>query len=356
MEPRQLLTILKQIDLFQSMTDEELEVFSKTITPIHIEKEITLFQEGEIGRDMYILVGGSLQIFKKNRCLTTIFPPDYIGEMSIIEDKPRSATVIAAAGSDLFQITSQQFETFFERPQTLISVIRTLSSRIRRDNELISAEFSKANILIHDMRNTISAFVMLDLLKKSCTDEKQLKYIGLMQKGRHYLAEMLEEALANAKRQHFSKEAKVNSITDLIEELAACDFSVHPDLTDKEIILDLADEVPMFSFRRTDIRRVISNLVINAGQASRSDDSIRISLTLGDKMVSVSVTDQGCGIPANIQNKIFLPNFSSKENGSGFGLASCKQIVEEQHCGILSFTSKAGQGSTFNFSLPLVHD
>ncbi|NOX26099.1 MAG: HAMP domain-containing histidine kinase [Deltaproteobacteria bacterium] len=351
MELQQRLAVLKKIDLFQSLTDEEIGLLCKKISRVHLEEETILFHEGDISRDMYILLAGSLQIFKKNRRLTTIRPPDYIGEMAIIEDKPRSATVIAAAGSDLFKITLQQFSAIAKRPDALVSIIKTLSQRIRRDNELIADEFTRANILIHDMRNTTTVFLMLDLLEKICSDDKQLKYLSLMQRGRRDLAKMLEEALANAKRLHFSKVVRENSLAGLLEELAACDFTVHPDLVDKKIVLELDDDVPPFPFQRTDIHRVITNLVINAAQASKANDTIRLTLTRRGRQAIVSVCDQGCGIPANIRNKIFLPLFSSKEEGSGFGLASCKQIVEEQHGGTLSFSSKAGQGSTFPFSL-----
>ncbi len=353
MDFEQRLIILKQIDLFQSLTDEELTFFAKAISPINLKDETVLFHEGDVSQDMYILVSGSLQIFKKNRRLTTIYPPDYVGEMSLIDDQPRSATVIAASGSMLFKITVEQFETFAERPKTLIAILKTLSRRIRQDNELISAEFSRANILIHDMRNTISAFLMLDLLEKTDIDDKQRKYLSILQKGRHDLAEMLEEALANAKRLDFDKKAGSYSLLNLIKELADGDFSVHPDISNKDIVLDLSENLPEFFFNRTDIRRVITNLVINAAQACRPKDSISISLSKKDDLAEVTVSDPGCGIQENIKNKIFLPNFSNKKGGSGFGLASCKQIIEEQHGGTLSFTSDLDNGSTFTFTLPI---
>jgi len=352
MEFQQRLAILKQIDLFQSLTDGELKRFAKAIIPVLSKDETVLFHEGDSGGEMYILVAGSLQIYKKNRRLTSIFPPDYVGEMSLIDDKPRSATVIAAPGSELFKITAQQFATFIESPLPMVSMVKTLSRRIRRDNELISAEFTKANVLIHDMRNTISAFLMLDLLEKSSTDEKQLKYLRLLQKGRRDLSEMLDEALANAKCLQFNKATKTNSLTELINELAVCDFTVHPDLTDKKIVLNVTD-IPPFLFNSTDIRRVISNLVINAAQASKPKSSIQICLTSQNSLAKISISDQGSGIPANIQNKIFLPHFSTKAGGSGFGLTSCKQIIEEQHGGRLSFTSTTGQGCTFSFTIPI---
>jgi len=348
------LDILKQIDLFQSLSETELECFAQDISDVQAEKELVLFSEGDIGQDMYIIAEGSLRIFKKNRRITTISPPDYVGEMSIIEDKPRSATVIAAAGSKMFKITSEQFERYFaERPKSLVSMIKTLSRRIRRDNELIAAEFTKANILIHDMRNTVSAFLLLDMLEKICQNEQQRKYINLMQKSRRDLAEMMEEALANAKRLHFHKKMCNNSLSALIEELAVSDFVLHPDLADKKIELDLCTDLPDFAFSRIDIRRVLANLTINAGQASETSDSILIKLSRTKNHAAVAITDQGSGIPADIQNKVFLPHFTTREQNSGFGLASCKEIIEEQHGGKLSYETKVGSGTTFTFILPI---
>ena len=95
-----------------------------------------------------------------------------------------------------------------------------------------------------------------------------------------------------------------------------------------------------------------TNLVINAGQASKPGDTINIHLLRTDEQAVVEVSDQGCGIDDEIKSKLFMPHFTTKLTGSGLGLASCKQIIEVKHGGTLSCHTNGGQGTTFKFTLP----
>lgn len=353
MKKQQKLRILKGVDLFRSFSDAELAKFAETMTEVQLEPEAILFEEGSKGREMYILLEGSLQIYKENRTITTILPVDYIGEMAIIEDKPRSATVIATTPSRLLQISPDQFDSFLARqPASLVAMMKTLSQRIRHDTELLAAEFEKANILIHDMRNTVSAFLLLELMQDEPLSEEMQKFIHLMRKSRFDLTEMMEEALANAKRLRHTKQLTTNSLPLLIAELTASEFTTHPDLRTKKLLTLIDQRVADFPFHRTDIRRVLTNLVINAGQASKDGDPIEIRLSQAADHAIIAITDRGCGIAENIQEKIFCSHFTTKQKGSGLGLASCKQLIEVKHGGSFTFQTEKGQGTTFTFTLP----
>jgi signal transduction histidine kinase len=67
----------------------------------------------------------------------------------------------------------------------------------------------------------------------------------------------------------------------------------------------------------------------------------------------VSVKDNGSGIPEEMHNKIFVPNFTTKSSGTGLGLAICKGIVEKSN-GAIWFETEEGKGTTFFVSLPIV--
>ena len=353
MEINELVVILKNIDLFTSFLDDELVTFARSISELEIEPQTILFEEGDVGRDMFILLEGRLQVLKENRTITTIKPIDYIGEMAIIEDKPRSATIISNTQSKLLQITSDQFQKFFStQPKSLVSLMKTLSRRIRDDTELLAQEFEKANILIHDMRNAITGLLFLDLFDMDELTESQQKHISLMQTSRQNLTAMSNEALANAKRLHFTPKIETNSLSAIITGVQESSI-VHPDLKDKRIQSEIDCDIPDFPFYKVDISRVVTNLVINAGQACSSGDEILIKLSRRDDQAVVQITDKGHGIPKKFHSKIFLPHFTTKENGNGFGLASCKQIIETKHGGALTFKSQSGAGTTFMFTLPI---
>ena len=165
MDKANRLQYLKKIDLFQSFSDSELHRFVDEISELDLASHELLFREGTPGQEMYILLSGSLKIFKESRTIAIIKPVDYVGEMAILDDKPRSASVVALEPCRLLRITLAQFRNYLaKQPQALVAVMRSLTSRIRRDTEIGAREFEKTNILIHDMRNQLTAFLLLDHL------------------------------------------------------------------------------------------------------------------------------------------------------------------------------------------------
>jgi signal transduction histidine kinase len=81
---------------------------------------------------------------------------------------------------------------------------------------------------------------------------------------------------------------------------------------------------------------------------------IRLSLRLTSlKRVLIAVEDNGKGIPENIREKVFMPNFSTKYSGSGIGLAIAKRAVEHAG-GKLWFETKIGFGTSFYIELPVL--
>ncbi len=101
--------------------------------------------------------------------------------------------------------------------------------------------------------------------------------------------------------------------------------------------------------------RVISNLIINGIQAVKPGQSphIRIWLWLTEQAVFLEITDNGKGIPPELKDKIFIPNFSTKTTGSGLGLAIAKSGVETAG-GKIWFDTEVGKGTTFYLTFPLI--
>jgi two-component system sensor histidine kinase HydH len=98
---------------------------------------------------------------------------------------------------------------------------------------------------------------------------------------------------------------------------------------------------------------VFVNLITNAIQAMDRTGKITIQANRDDEKVTITVSDTGPGIPADILPKIFEPLFTTKQTGTGLGLVSCKTIIE-QHGGQITVNSKEGEGSTFIITLPVV--
>ena len=125
-------------------------------------------------------------------------------------------------------------------------------------------------------------------------------------------------------------------------------------------------ELPAVVIDETEISQVFHNLVVNACQAMENGGSVRIEATttvfaggndvpdglLPGKYVEVSVRDRGCGIPQDKIEGIFQLFATTKETGTGLGLARCRSIVRS-HGGAITVTSKENVGSTFTVFLPV---
>jgi len=99
------------------------------------------------------------------------------------------------------------------------------------------------------------------------------------------------------------------------------------------------------------MRQVLLNVLINAAQSIQKEGAITISTTAGKKFVTIAVADTGCGIAEQELKKVFNPFYTTKEKGSGLGLAVAAKIIEG-HKGRIEAQSKPGQGSTFRIRLP----
>ena len=99
--------------------------------------------------------------------------------------------------------------------------------------------------------------------------------------------------------------------------------------------------------------QVFNNLIKNAIQSIPRDrrGQVTVSLAREGGRVLVAVTDNGSGVPPDAQEKLFTPNFTTKAQGMGLGLAISKKIVE-QFGGTIAYDTQVGEGSTFRVALP----
>jgi signal transduction histidine kinase len=106
---------------------------------------------------------------------------------------------------------------------------------------------------------------------------------------------------------------------------------------------------------KTHMNRVFTNLLANAVDACHGKEvcDIKINEVQNDGVITISVKDNGEGIPAEMRSKIFTPNFTTKTSGTGLGLAMTKSIVEQAK-GNIWFETEEGKGTTFFVQLPVI--
>ncbi|HTR29509.1 MAG TPA: HAMP domain-containing sensor histidine kinase [Puia sp.] len=150
--------------------------------------------------------------------------------------------------------------------------------------------------------------------------------------------------IGNPKKEVFNLHEMLYSLTSLYETTENLLFKWVPV---HQRIMVYAD--------KTQLNRLFTNLLQNALEAcdNNSRRVISVSEEVGDESITVMVTDNGEGIPLEMQSKIFIPNFTTKSSGTGLGLAMSKTIVEQAK-GKIWFETVEGEGTTFYVELPIL--
>jgi two-component system nitrogen regulation sensor histidine kinase NtrY len=148
--------------------------------------------------------------------------------------------------------------------------------------------------------------------------------------------------IGNTNEEYFDLNDVLQSLKDLYQSNPHVDFEWY---TPKDKAMVFAD--------KTQMNRLFTNLLANAVEACNGKDNCKILINEAryNGSLLVSITDNGEGIPQEMQSKIFVPNFTTKTSGTGLGLAMCKGIAEQAK-GKIWFDTEVGKGTTFHVELP----
>jgi nitrogen fixation/metabolism regulation signal transduction histidine kinase len=104
---------------------------------------------------------------------------------------------------------------------------------------------------------------------------------------------------------------------------------------------------------KTQLTRVVTNLIKNASQALEEQENpkIEVNLIAKEAVFIIKIADNGIGIPEHLKDKIFEPKFTTKSSGMGLGLPMIKKIIES-YKGTISYTSTVGRGTVFTVTIP----
>jgi PAS domain S-box-containing protein len=244
-------------------------------------------------------------------------------------------------------------------------VDRDVSDRKQLEEELLKVQKLESTGILaggiaHDFNNILTAILGNISIAKMFAEsnEKVLKRLIAAEKASMRAQDLSQQLLTFSKGGEPIK--KPTKIIELIKDSAS--FS----LTGSNVMCDLfmADKLWPVNIDEGQISQVIQNVVKNADQAMPDGGTIIIQaenktisgknmLPLKDgKYVWITIKDQGGGIPEKHIARIFDPYFSTKQEGSGLGLAASFSIVKK-HDGLISAESELGEGTTLHIYLPV---
>lgn len=240
----------------------------------------------------------------------------------------------------------------------LASELNTMARAVEeRERELVRSERlaavgKMAAMITHEIRNPLSSIGLnTELLEDEVQGNTEARdLVRAIHREVDRLTAITEEYLSFARM----PKPKIlgEAINPMVGALAAF---VQADLQAKKVklVVELGPGDPIALVDAAQMRQCLINLVRNASEALATKGGGTVTLrtrVVGDR-VMIDVEDNGVGIPADVLPRLFDPFFSTKEGGSGLGLALTQQIVKD-HGGEISVQSTVGNGTTFTVSVP----
>ena len=225
---------------------------------------------------------------------------------------------------------------------------RRVESELMRAQRLESLSLLAAG-LSHDLRNILQPLLVVPDLLKARTDDPQLHRLAdvIAECGRrgHEMAESMLSFVRGSRKP--SERVRIAHLFDAVELLLRGSLpesvSLHVRVDDATLAVDA---------NYTELQQVLLNLALNAIQAMPGGGRLFLHAGGDADGLRITVQDEGIGMDADTLARLFSPFFTTKPDGTGLGLMSCKRIIEACN-GSIAVESTPGRGTCFVLRLPM---
>ncbi len=246
---------------------------------------------------------------------------------------------------------------------------KNLEELVNRTQRLETAGRISGQIA-HDFNNLLGPLTAYPDIIRGILDinHPAMKYIQKMEQAALYMAEINQELLVLGRRGHYNLEPlNLNAVIDSVVS------SMLSEKGDKPLLKHYSSNLMNINGGKSQISRVIANLLTNAWDALGRDGKVEIrteNYYIDDSVarygmiprgeyVKLTISDNGCGIPENVRPKIFDPFFTTKRadvsRGSGLGLSVVHAVMED-HNGFVDIESKPNEGTRFFLYFPITRE
>lgn len=344
-----------------------------------------LCHEGAMERKFYIILEGEVQVTKlinetEVRVLKNLGPGDFFGEMALIHNAPRAASVTTVAPTTVLEIHKDFFDQLLRRSASVsLAMVREVSRRLRENDEMAiedlrlkSKELAMAYQQLAEQEYAQHEFLSTVAHELRTPLTAAYGYLKAIRLGMLH-GEAFTSALDTTLRNLHKIISLVNDILFLQEmDLILMEFEPvdigavaaavverqreHAQRNRVGLSLSIASDLPKVMGDARSLERVVNILLDNAIKFSPDGGETRIQVGYDNETVSLVVSDTGVGIPAEAMPRLFRRFFRLDEvgghlfTGSGMGLSIAKQVID-QHGGRILVESELGKGSTFTILL-----
>jgi len=248
----------------------------------------------------------------------------------------------------------------YERLRRAYEELRDAQEQVQRTEKLASLGKLAATIA-HEINNPIASILTYTRLIMKLIGRNQFKpeklqdisrYLGVMESETKRCGEIVKNLLAFSRQSDPSVEP--HSIGEIIERTLPL---IEHELSLKgiQLIKMIPDSLPLLLCDLRQIQQALLNLMMNAAEAMTDGGTLAVEARLSDKQkfIEIRISDTGIGIPKEHIKDIFVPFFTTKEEGKGVGLGlSVVYGIITRHGGSIEVESEEGNGSMFIVSLP----
>ncbi len=235
-----------------------------------------------------------------------------------------------------------------ERKKTEKS-LREIEEKMIR-SEKLAALGKLVGMVSHELRNPLSVIksstYYLRMKLERLADEKIKKYLDILDQEVSIADRIIGDFLTFS-RVRESQLANLN-IRDILKG-SLSEINISENI---EVTINLDNQIPQIKVDGIQLKRVFSNIILNALQAMPKGGRVSITGIQKDEFIEIDIKDTGEGISKENLSKIFDPLFSTKPRGTGLGLAVCQTIIEG-HNGTIEIESEVGKGTEVKIKLPL---
>lgn len=390
-----LSTLIASTEFFSDFSSKEVDVLSHFAHAYHAPEGANIIEEGDKNPMLCLIVSGSVNILKNTagntqRTITTLGTGRLIGEMSVVDDMPFSATAQSAEDSVVVLFTNVELGKLEkEYPALSIKLLQKLaqliSSRLRNTTNTLASYLTRTADLTealkqalesakdkssffagmsHELRTPLNAIVgFSELLEEeiegtdcsSCVDDARR-----IREASTHLLKIIGNILDLSKIEAGKMELYLETfpVKLLLEEIAETAAPLAAKNNNK-LIVDCAHDVGEMNADQTQIRQVLLNLLSNAAKFTRDGEITLIAScpTQNSSQVTFEVSDTGIGMNKEQIDHLFEKfsqtdaSIRGKYGGTGLGLAISRSICLMVG-GELTVKSEPGKGSTFTATLP----
>lgn len=349
--------------------EQRLGVLASHAEVRRFERDGVVFEEGSNSDGFFLVLSGEVAFQKRMddgqvRTISYSRVGDYFGEIGVLTGHSRSLRAVATDETVIARIPADALVNYLRHLpgplenlfQSVVKHLHDTTTHYLQDivrQEKLAMVGSMMNSIIHDFKNPFCLISLgAQMIAQAHQDERTRKLCTSITDQVDRMVAMATELAEFSRGQHQLKRARV-FVPDMLRHFQVLNA---PFFEHAKVRLSIVAPEAWIEVESAKILRVLQNLVANAIEAM--DDrpgEVRIGgrVNVRQRFVTLTVEDNGDGIPEPIRGRFFEPFVThGKSGGTGLGSAIAKSIVEA-HGGSISFQTETGRGTTFQIRLPL---